>query len=75
MPIYVYETVPATPGARPRRFEVRQRMADAPLTRDPETGEPIRRVIVGGLEIPRGPADRPAAPTPRAHGPGCSCCG
>ena len=47
MPTYVYETTnPKTPV---RRFEVRQSMKDAPLTTDPETGEPVRRVISGGL--------------------------
>ena len=33
MTTYVYETIPQKPGAEPRRFEVRQSMADAPLTR------------------------------------------
>ena len=47
MPIYVYETT----GARKRQFEVRQSMKDAPLTHDPESGEPVRRVISGGYGI------------------------
>ena len=33
----------------PRRFDVRQGIGEAPLTHDPETGEPVRRVISGGL--------------------------
>ena len=45
MPTYVYETA----GKKPRRFEVKQGMNDAPLTHDPETGEPVRRVISGGF--------------------------
>ncbi len=45
MPIYVYETT----GKKPRRFELKQSMKDAPLTHDPETGEPVRRVISGGF--------------------------
>ena len=75
MPIYVYETIPARPGDEPRRFELQQRMADAPLKTDPETGLPVRRVITGGLEIPRGSAAPKAAPTGHRHGPSCSCCG
>jgi len=46
MPIYVYET---TDEAKPvRHFEIQQSMKDAHLTRHPETGEAIRRVISGG---------------------------
>ena len=48
MATYVYETIPRKAGAKPRRFEVVQKMSDPPLTHDPETGEPVRRVIVGG---------------------------
>jgi hypothetical protein len=47
MPTYIYETT--DPKKPVRRFEVRQSMKDAPLTKDPETGEPVRRVISGGL--------------------------
>lgn len=68
MPTYVYETVPSQPGQRPRRFEVQQGMMEAPLNKDPETGLPVRRVITGGLEIPRGSA---ASPHPSAGGGGC----
>lgn len=48
MATYVYETIPRKPGARPRRFEIEQKMSDPALTKDPKTGEPVRRVIVGG---------------------------
>ena len=45
MPTYVYETT-----SQPvRRYEIDQRMKDEPLTRHPETGEEIHRVISGGL--------------------------
>jgi predicted nucleic acid-binding Zn ribbon protein len=47
MPTYIYETT--NPKKPVRRFEVRQSMKYAPLTEDPETGEPVRRVISGGL--------------------------
>ena len=48
MATYVYETVPQKKGAKPRRFELVQKMTDAALTHDPKTGEPVRRVIIGG---------------------------
>ncbi len=69
MATYVYETIPADSSQTPRRFEVRQSMKDAPLTRDPQTGEPVRRVISGGYGFV-GPAKGGAAPAP-AHGGGC----
>ena len=48
MATYLYETIPKKKGAKPRQFEVVQKMTDAALTRDPKTGEPVRRIIVGG---------------------------
>jgi len=49
-------------------------MKDAALTHDPETGEPVRRVISGGYGImQKGSA---AAPAPGGHscgGGGCGC--
>ncbi len=48
MATYVYETIPAKPGKKPRQFEVEQKMSEPALTHDPKTGEPVRRVIVGG---------------------------
>ncbi|MBA3684901.1 MAG: zinc ribbon domain-containing protein [Planctomycetes bacterium] len=49
MPTYVYETVPRDTKTKPIRFEVEQRMSTAALTQHPQTGEPVRRVISGGL--------------------------
>ena len=66
MATYVYETIPKSPKEKPRRFEVQQKMSDPPLTTDPETGLPVRRVIIGGsgwvthgasilsMKVPRG---------------------
>ncbi len=75
MATYVYETIPAD-GGEVRRYEIRQSMKDAPLTKHPETGEPIRRVITGGLGLigvgSRGGSS--AAPRRPSHGGGCSCC-
>jgi predicted nucleic acid-binding Zn ribbon protein len=48
MATYIYETIPTNPKDKPKRFEITQKMSDAPLTQDPETGLPVRRVIVGG---------------------------
>src|SRR5688572_4643709 len=51
MPLYLYETI--TPDDTPgEQFEIFQSMSEEPLTRHPETGVPIRRVLcapaVGG---------------------------
>ncbi len=51
MATYVYETNPKSPKTKPRRFEVEQKMSDPPHKTDPKTGEPVRRVIVGGSGI------------------------
>jgi len=48
MATYIYETVPRNSKDRPRRFEVEQKMSEPPLKKDPKTGLPVRRVIVGG---------------------------
>ena len=48
MPTYEYETIPQKKGQKPKRFEVQQSMKDDALTKHPETGEPVRRVISGG---------------------------
>ncbi len=77
MTTYTYETVPLIPGVEPVRLEVRQAMTDAPLTRHPETGERIRRVITGGYGL-LGVGDRkappPAATGGHCCGAGCGCC-
>jgi len=77
MATYVYETIPAKPGDEVRRYEIRQSMKDAALTKHPETGEPIRRVITGGLGLigvgSHGGSPAPALRRPK-HGGGCSCC-
>jgi len=50
MPTYIYESIPPDGGA-PERFEVIQGMNDAPLTIHPETGDPVRRIVTGGLGV------------------------
>jgi hypothetical protein len=70
MPTYIYET---TDPAKPvRRFEVKQSMNDEPLRADPDTGEPVRRIISGGLDLH---VPKKASPPARSGGcgPGCGC--
>ena len=71
MTTYTYETIPQKPGQRPVRFEVRQSMQDAPLTRHPETGEPVKRVITGGYGL----MTQKSAPPPAPCGSQCGCFG
>lgn len=76
MTTYVYETIPQIPGVEPRRFEVRQSMADAPLKTDPVTGEPVRRVITGGFGFVAQRATSTSAGAAAAQAPcrpGCAC--
>jgi hypothetical protein len=42
--MYVYEIVQQD-GSGGEQFEVFQKMSDDPLTKHPETGEPVRRVF------------------------------
>ena len=51
MPTYVYETIPIDSTVEPRRFEVFQSMIDEPLQTDPTTGEPVRKIITGGIGL------------------------
>ncbi len=48
MATYVYETIPQKKGQKPKRYEIVQKMTEPALTRHPETGEPIKRIIIGG---------------------------
>ena len=67
MPTYVYETISTTP----ERFEIRQGFTDPVLTTHPETGEPVRRVISGGLAIM---PNNGSSPETAAHGCGPATC-
>lgn len=51
MPTYVYETIPQYEGDVPKRFEIRQSMKDDALTKHPDSGQPVRRVPIGGTGI------------------------
>lgn len=56
MPTYLYETIPENADEVPERFEVKQSMRDDALKEQPGTGRPVRRIISGGLIIPKKPA-------------------
>lgn len=76
MTTYVYETIPQKPGEKPRYFEIKQSMREAALTKHPGTGEPIRRVILGGYGLLSSVANSAAG----AESGGCcggasGCCG
>ena len=43
------ETVPESCCDDPKHYEIEQSENDQPLTKHPETGEPIRRVLLGGF--------------------------
>ena len=68
MTTYVYEIIPAKAGETPRYIEIKQSMKDAPLTKHPETGEVIRRVIFGGYGALSKGSD-----TGSGCGPSCGC--
>lgn len=68
MATYVYETVPRKPGQKPVQFEVSQSMNDAPLTKHPKTGEPVRRVIFGGYGLI---TQKAQPPSPCGNACGC----
>ncbi len=51
MPTYTYESMPLDSSQLPRRFEVFQRMSDEPLQHDPLTGDPVRKIITGGVGL------------------------
>ena len=70
MPIYEYETVPAKKGEKTKRYEIRQKMSDEPLTRHPETGEKLVKVFTA-FAVGGGSSGSPAP----AGGGGGSCCG
>jgi predicted nucleic acid-binding Zn ribbon protein len=74
MATYIYETVPDSPEVPVRRFEIKQSMKEAPLTKDPQTGQKVRRVIAGGFGFMTG-ARSPVKSVKTTCGSGrCGCC-
>ena len=71
MTTYVYQTIPSKSGEKPRYFEFKQSMSAAPLTKHPETGESIRRVVLGGFGVL---SSKPAGGNSGSScGPSCGC--
>jgi hypothetical protein len=56
MPLYEYAVI-LPDGSHGKTFEVLQRLGEAPLTKDPETGEPAERVM-SVTNAPKPPGDR-----------------
>jgi predicted nucleic acid-binding Zn ribbon protein len=71
MPTYVYETIPPKSGTKPRHFEFKQSMNDAPFKTHPETGEPIRRVVLGGFGVLSSKSS--GGKSGSSCGPACGC--
>ena len=67
---YLYETVPAREGDPVKHYEIKQSPNEATLTKHPETGEAIRRVILGGWGLTLKPESGKASNT---SGGGCGC--
>jgi predicted nucleic acid-binding Zn ribbon protein len=75
MTTYVYETIPQKAGDNPRYLEIKQSMQEAALTKHPETGEAIRRVILGGYGVLSSGAKSAAEPeSGGCCGGGSGCC-
>jgi predicted nucleic acid-binding Zn ribbon protein len=67
MAIYLYESIPQGSGEEPQYYELEQRMTDEPLTAQPETGVPLRRIFRGGFSVGAG--------RQTSGGSGGGCCG
>ena len=74
MTTYVYETIPSKAGRKPRYFEIKQSMNAKPMTKHPNSGEPIRRVVLGGFGVlSSGKAGGESPSGSSCCGPGCGC--
>ncbi|MEX2578360.1 MAG: zinc ribbon domain-containing protein [Verrucomicrobiales bacterium] len=68
---YLYETIPANESVPVKRYEIKQSIHDEALTIHPETGESIRRVILGGWGL--SPAKSKSGTSASGGGSGCGC--
>ncbi len=78
MTTYIYEILTQKPGEEPRFVEIKQSMKDAALTKHPETGEPMKRVMFGGYGALSKKADSARASSGSGSGsgscgPSCGC--
>lgn len=69
---YLYETLPANEGDSVEQFEVQQSLNELPLTQHPQTGVPVRRVILGGWGVFAG--DSGSQTDQSCCTPGSGCC-
>ena len=67
---YLYETIPVLENDPVDHFELEQDPSDQPFTKHPNTGLPIRRVILGGWGLP---PEKSALPKTCCI-PGSGCC-
>lgn len=72
---YLYETIAGAEGEPVRRYEIQQSMHDQALTHHPETGESIRRVIVGGVGFITRKSGGSISNIPKPSHGGCGCGG
>ncbi len=72
---YLYETVPSRTEEEPKVYEIRQPMGAPALTHHPESGEPLRRIISGGVGIQTSRKGAVAAPPTGSCGCGHGGCG
>ena len=74
MATYVYETIPQRPDESPLQFEVVQSMKALPLAKHPDTGQPVRRVVMGGYGLISARGKSPSSAISAAScSPGCAC--
>lgn len=73
MPTYIYETIPQFEGDQPKRFEIRQSMKDPALTQHPDSGQPVRRVPIGGTGLMGGGGGAAPSGGGGSCGTGCGC--
>ena len=71
MTTYVYETIPAKAGEKPQYFEIKQNMNSKPLAKHPESGEPIRRVVLGSFGVLSSKSADSGSGGGCCSGPGC----
>ena len=73
MPTYIYETIPQNEVEQPKRFEVRQSMNDKAFTHHPDSGVPVRRIVVGGTGISGTKGASKTSISAGGCGTGCGC--
>jgi predicted nucleic acid-binding Zn ribbon protein len=72
MPTYIYETIPQFEGDQPKRFEIKQSMKDSALTQHPDSGQPVRRIPIGGTGV-MGGSSSGQSNSGGSCGTGCGC--